>query len=170
MTFFFIRQETFHVFQCAGNFSLAMAFHDRDIDHKIHLFRTFANLKFHITTLHRHAFFLLRIDKRNAVLFRKHTVSTDLKRFLCLIPDPGTFHDLKVSKSIFLKIFDDPRNHLGCVVPPNSAGTGATKFGLIPMRLTFEGMSVAKAHLFKSCFVISLYSIPCIWIISFLFI
>ena len=112
MTFFFIRQETFHVFQCAGNFSLAMAFHDRDIDHKIHLFRTFANLKFHITTLHRHAFFLLRIDKRNAVLFRKHTVSTDLKRFLRLISDPRAFHDLKVSKSVFLKIFDDPRNHL----------------------------------------------------------
>ena len=89
-----------------------MAFHDRDIDHKIHLFRTFANLKFHITTLHRHAFFLLRIDKRNAVLFRKHTVSTDLKRFLRLISHPGAFHDLKVSKSVFLKIFDDPRNHL----------------------------------------------------------
>ena len=63
-----------------------------------------------------------------------------------------------------------PATTSGCVVPPNSAGTGATRFGLIPMRLTFEGMSVAKAHSFKSCFVISLYSIPCIWIISFLFI
>ena len=56
-----------------------------------------------------------------------------------------------------------PATTSGCVVAPNSAGAGTTRFGLIPIREDRSPIRESSSAASSSRFVISLYSVPYIF-------
>jgi hypothetical protein len=88
MRFLPVRNKSFYVFQCTGDFRLAMSFQDRHINQKIDIVHNIRNLKLHTGTIHLMVRFRLGVKKRHAIGFTQRPVSAYFICFRCAVAYP----------------------------------------------------------------------------------
>lgn len=96
MTFFLIRDQSLHIFQCTGKLCLTMTLQYRYIDKEIQIHRLITKLQFQSFAVPCMKGILLRIHKRDPVLTAEVQISTDFRRFGGFIPNPGALQDQKI--------------------------------------------------------------------------
>ena len=108
-----IGKEALHVFKCAGNLSLAVAFQNRNVNEELKILNAVNNAKLHAVAVYLVGLLLLGVDEGNAVLFAEGVVAADVKGLVGFVSDPGAFGDYYVLVIPGFEIFDYSRNYFG---------------------------------------------------------
>ena len=108
MSFFCIWNQTFHVFQCTGDFCLTMSFHDRHIDKKIDFFHAFADFQFQSAAVFHITLIFLGVIKFYIIILTETAISADFKGIRRTVSHPGSLQNHHILKSVFFQIFQNP--------------------------------------------------------------
>ena len=111
-SFFCVWNQTFHVFQCTGDFCLTVSLHDRHIDKKIDLFYAFADFQFQSAAVFHITLIFLGVIKFYIIVFTEPAITTDFKSICRTVPHPGALQNHHILKSVFFQIFQNSGNDL----------------------------------------------------------
>ena len=110
--FFRIRKQSFHIFQRAGHFCLAVSLQHRNINPEIHLVYDIRKIQLQTPAVSRVKGQLFCVLKLHAIVLRKLPVPAIFQGFRCFISHPGSLCHDQMGKAVFLQILQNSRNDL----------------------------------------------------------